>query len=60
MQLQRSVIELEISLIQFKSSLIRPTRLQYGIMLESESFPIQLQSSLIKVEIELSNSIIDK
>ena len=28
--LQRSVIELESSLIQLKSSRIRPTRLQYG------------------------------
>ena len=37
-------------LIQLKSSLIRPTRLRYGKMLELESSPIQLHGSLIELE----------
>ena len=50
----------ELSLIQLKSSLIRPTHLQYGKMLELESSPIQLQGSLNELELSLINLRISK
>ena len=47
--MQCSVIELESSQIQLKSSLIRPTSMQYVKMLALQSYHIQLQSSVIEL-----------